>query len=132
MPILCPILPHTSPQWTQTDQKRLGLGDRVGKRREKKGKEEEMMQRQAEEKTVLGSNYYPPEPIYIPNHKSQPPTVVNDLILAPENFRELNRTRDTKTEDDRRVIMQLLDEERDLDYFSDSESESDYEYQSYV
>ena len=84
-----------------------------------------MLQRQAEEKKVLSSNYYPPEPIYIPNNENQTPTVVNDLILAPENSRETQwDKRDTKTEDDRRIIMSLLDEERDLDYFSDSETES--------
>ena len=65
-----------------------------------------MMQKQAEEKKVLSSNYYPPEPIYIPNNENQPPSVMNDLIPAPEDSREDQwGKRDAKTEVDRRIIM---------------------------
>ena len=31
--------------------------------------------------------------IYIPSHKEQPPTLVNDLILAPENSRYMTKTK---------------------------------------
>ena len=40
--------------------------------------------------------------------------------------------RKSKTEEDRRIVIELLNEERDLDYYLDSESESDYGYQFYV
>ena len=92
-----------------------------------------MKQRQEEEKKILDSKYYPWEPLYIPNHREQPPTLVNNLTLALENPRDVQQDkRGKKTEEDRRIIMWILDKERDLDYYSDSESETDYEYQSYV
>ena len=100
------------------------------KRREKQRKE--VRQRQKEEKKILDLNYYPPEPMYIPSHGEQPPTMVNDLILAPENSRDtLQKEEKSKTED-RRIVLELLNEETDLDYYSDSESELDYGHQSYV
>ena len=98
--------PHPSPvdsDWSEEDWD--GEIEKE-KRREKQRKEEEMKWRQEEEKQILNSNYHPPEPIYIPNHKEQPPTVVNDLRLAPENSRDAQKDkRDTKTEEDRRIIM---------------------------
>ena len=33
-------------------------------------------------------------------------------------------------EEDRGIVLELLDEEKDLDYYSDSDS--DYNYQTYV
>ena len=59
--------------------------------------------------------------------------MVKDLILALQNSRAAQKNnKDTKTEEDRRIIMQLLGKERDLDCYSDSESETDYEYQSCI
>ena len=58
---------------------------------------------------------------------------MNDLIPAPENSRDMKQNEGkSETEEDRRIVLELLDEERDLDYYSDSESESDYDYQTYV
>ena len=80
-----------------------------------------MKQRQEEERKNLDPNYYQPEPIYVPRLKEQPPTLVNDLILAPENSRDIKQSkRKSKTEEDRRIVLEHLDEERDLDYYSDS------------
>ena len=45
--------------------------------------------------------------------------------LTPEKTRN---TKQNKTEEDRGIVMELLDEENDLDYYSDS----DYGYQTYV
>ena len=69
-----------------------------------------MLQMQAEERNVLSSNYYPLEPMYIPNHEDQTSTVTNNLILALENSEEVQQDkRGTKTEEDRWIIMHLLD-----------------------
>ena len=82
---------------------------------------------------MLDPNYYPPEPMYVPSHEEQPPTLVNDLIPALENSQDAKQNEGIcKTEEDKRIILELLDEERDLDYYSDSESESDCDYQTYV
>ena len=98
-----------------------------------KRKEGQMKLRQEKEKKILNLNYYPPEPIYMHSHEEQPPTLVNDLIPAPENSRDAKQNkRENKTEEDRRIVLELLDEERDLDYYSYCESESDYDYHTYV
>ena len=69
-------------------------------------KEKEMLQRQAEEKKVLSTNYYQLEPMNIPSHKDQPHTVAYNLTLALENSEEVPQDkRGTKTEEDRRIIM---------------------------
>ena len=92
-----------------------------------------MKQRQEEEKKILNPNYYPLEPIYVPHHEEELPTLVNDLILAMETSREAKQNEGKgKTEKDRRIILELLNEESDLDYYSDSESGSDYDYQTYM
>ena len=81
----------------------------------------------------MDSSYHPPEPMYVPNHEEQPPTVVNNLIPAPENSRDTMQNKGkSKTKEDKRIVLELLNEEGDLNYYSDSESESDYKYQPYV
>ena len=91
MPVMCPICFRPLPSGLQLV--RRGVGWRVRKEEnEREEKKEEIIQRQAEEKKVLSSNYYPPEPIYILNNKDQPPTVVKNLIQAPETPEKLNRT----------------------------------------
>ena len=73
------------------------------------------------------------KPMYVSNHEEQPPTLVNNLVLAPEDSQNTQQDkRDNKTEEDGRIIMQISDDERDLDYYSDCDSESDCEYQSCV
>ena len=85
MPILCPI--HPTPLPSGITLVREGQIGREGKRGEKKRGRDDV--KASRRKKVLSSNYYPPEPICIPNHKDQPPTMVNDLIPAPENSREV-------------------------------------------
>ena len=61
-----------------------------------------------------------------PTTKNSPPTVVNDLIPAPENSRDaMHNKGKSKTEEDKKNSSRTLNEDRDLDYYSDSESESD-------
>ena len=38
----------------------------------------------------------------------------------------------SKMEENRRIVLEILDEEKDLGYYSDWNSDSDYEYQTYV
>ena len=132
MPILCPI--HPTPSQGDSDWSEDWDGElEKEKRRKKQRKEEGMKKRQEEEKKILDSSYYPPEPMYVANHEEQPPTVVNDLIPTPENSSDVTQKKGkSKTEEDKRIVLELLNEERDLDYYSDSDSELDYEYQSYV
>ena len=80
MPVMCPIHPTPLPSELRLVRRGLGWRDR-----EKRRGNKELRKRQEEEKKILNSNYYPPELIYVPSHKKQPPTVVNDLISAPKN-----------------------------------------------
>ena len=58
---------------------------------------------------------------------------MNDLILAPEYSRDATQNKGkSKTEEDRRIVLDLLNDKRDLDYYSDVESDLDYDYQSYM
>ena len=96
---------HSSPvdsNWSEEDWDRKIEKE---KRKEKQRKEEEMRQRQ-EEKIMSDPNYYPSESIYVPNHEEQLPTLVNSLILAPENSKTPERqskmkgkTRQKRTEE---------------------------------
>ena len=71
----CPLCiqstPHPSPvdsdQWEEDWDGEI----EKEKRQEEQRKEKEMLQKQAEEKKVLSSNYYPLEPMYISNHEDQ-------------------------------------------------------------
>ena len=111
--------PHPSPMdsdWSEED--RDGEIEKANRREKQKKEEEKMKWRQEEEKKILDSNYYPPESIYVSSHQEQPPTVVNDLIPAPENSRDVTQKEGkSKTEEDRRIVLELLHEERDLDYY---------------
>ena len=40
--------------------------------------------------------------------------------------------KENKMEEDRRIVLELLDEENILDYYSDLDSDSDYYYQTYM
>ena len=135
MPVLCPNCPAPLPGGIRLVRRECGQRAKEREEERETKKDEQIKQRQDEENQTLNSssNYYPLEPIYLPNHKEWPPTVINNLILSPEISRDTKQDkRDIKTEDNRRIIMKLLDEERDLDYYLDSESETDYVYQSYV
>ena len=40
--------------------------------------------------------------------------------------------KENRMEEDRRIVLEFLDEEKDLDYYSDLDLDSDYDYQTYV
>ena len=95
-----------------------------------------MEQRQEEEeKRNLDLNYYPSSPMYVPSYEEEPHALVRDLIpkLISEKPRNVKQNRkENKMEEDRRIVLELLDEEKDLDYYWDSDSDSDYNYQTYM
>ena len=55
--------------------------------------------------------------MYVPSYDEEPPALVRDLIPkpAPEKPRDAKQNEKNKTEEDRRIVLELLDEERDLD-----------------
>ena len=111
-----PNLLHITSQWTQTGQKKIETENREGDEKKETKKRREDEAEQEEEKKIIDPKYYPPEPIYISSHEDQPPTLVKDLILAPENSKDLKHNEGkSKIEEDRRIVLELLDEERDLD-----------------
>ena len=117
--------------WSEEDR---GIESR--KKKEKQRKEEKMRQRQeAEEyeKAKPDPNCYPLSSMYIPVCEEEPPTLLRDLIPDSDLEKTTNtkqNEKEDKTEEDRRIMLELLDEENNLDYYSDSDS--DYEYQTYV
>ena len=68
--------------------------------------------------------------------KNHPVREISTSCPAPsaiENSRDMMHNEGkSKTEEDRRIVLELLNEERDIDCYSDTESELDYDYQSYV
>ena len=73
--------------------------------------------------------------MYVPSYEEESPALVRDLIqkLALEKPRNMKQNeKENKTEEDRRIVLELLDEEKDLDVYSDSDSDSHYDYQTYV
>ena len=106
---------------------------RYKRRREKtqeRGRNEAKTRRKRE---ILDSGYYPPESMDVSNYEEQPSTLVSNLVPTPEESRDTQQDKsDNKTEEDRRVIMQLLDDERDIDYYSNSDSDLECEYQSFM
>ena len=66
----------------------------------------------------------------MPSHEEKPHTLVNDLIPAQESSRDAKQDkREKSTEEDNRIVLEILHEESDFLTF---ESESDYDYQTYV
>ena len=52
---------------------------------------------------------------------------------SPINSRGMKQNEEeSKTEEYRRIVLEVLDEERVLDYYSDYESESYYDYQTNI
>ena len=77
-----------------------------------------MRQGQEEKKEILDSGYYPPEPMYVSNHKEHPPMLVKYLVPASEDPRDIQQDKNINmTEEDRRVIIQILDHNRDIDCY---------------
>ena len=97
------------------------------KRMEKERKEEEMKPRQEieeKEKAILDPKYYLPSPVYVPNYKEETPALVSDLVpnLAPEKTTNTKQNeKENKTKEDRRILLEILDEGNDLDYYLDSD-----------
>ena len=93
-------------------------------------KEEGQAKQKREEKTILNPNYYLPCPIYVPSFKEKTPALVNNLIpdLTLEGSKNISQNmKEVKIVEDRRVVVEVTDEEDDLDSYSDS----DYIYQIY-
>ena len=86
-----------------------------------------------QEKTNQDPNYYLPSAMYIPICEEEPPALLRDLIpdlTAEKTTNTKQNKNEDKTEEDRRMMLELLDEENDLDFYSDSDS--DHKYQTYV
>ena len=128
-PILCPIHPTPLSSGLRLVRGRLGWRNREREEEGETKEEEEIKQRQEEEeKKNLDLNYYPPSPRYVPNYEEGPPALVGDLIpkLALEKCRVMKQSKEENTmEEDRRIVLELLDEERDLDHYSELDSDSD-------
>ena len=73
--------------------------------------------------------------MYVSSYEEETPTLVSDLVPNPTSERTRNakqNEKENKTEKSRRILLELSDEENDLDYYSDLDSDSDYSYQTYV
>ena len=80
---------------------------------------------------IFYPNYYQTSPIYVPSYEETPPALVRNLVPDPAPEKTTNtkqNKKEDKTEEDRRIMLELLYEENDLDYYSDS----DYDHQTYV
>ena len=67
----------------------------------------------------------------MPSYEEESPALVRNLVPAPAPEKIANTKpskKKVKTEEERRKMLELLDEENDLDYYS----ESDDDYQTYV
>ena len=65
----------------------------------------------------------------MPSYKEKTPTLVNNLVPNPTPEKTRNTTqnkKEGKTEEDRRMMIELLDEENDLNYYSDADSDYGY------
>ena len=91
-----------------------------------------MKQRQEieeQEKTKSDPNYYLPSPIYVSSYEEETPVLVRILVpdLTPEKMTNTKQSeKEEKIEEDRRIMLELLDEETDIDYYPDS----DYDHQT--
>ena len=103
--------------------------------RKNRKKEEEKKQKLAtkECKTKPIATCYPPNPQYIPDYEEESSILARGLLPrpAPENITSNSRQEDKKNEE-RRTMLELLDEEINLDYCSESDSDSEYGYQTFV
>ena len=119
--ILCPIWSTPLPIGLRG---RLGQKYRKGKEEGETKEKEEMKQRQevkVQEKQIFDPNYYPPSPICAQLQGRTPwPSEKSCTRLGPEKTTNAKHNeKENKTEEDRRIMLELLDEENDLDYYSD-------------
>ena len=89
----------------------------------------------AEECTVKPiTTYYSPSPQYIPSYEEEPPNLIRDLIPGPgqENNTSTNSRKEYEKGEERKTILELLAEEINLNYYSESDSDSEYRFQTLV
>ena len=92
-----------------------------------KQRKEELKQKLAAEEHRATAAYYPPNPQYKPPYEEDPLTLVRNLPLGPT---QEGPSDCSGTEEEKRKMLELLNEEFDLDYYSelDSDSDTDYRY----
>ena len=79
-----------------------------------------MRQKLAEERCKIAP-YFPPSPQYIPTYEEKTPTLVRDLVPRP--VLEGTTPEEDKKQEERRIMLELLHDETDLDYYSESDSD---------
>ena len=88
------------------------------KREEKQRKEDELRRKLMIEQ--CSNDYYPPRPQYRPSYEENP---LNIQERSSHHY---------KTEEGRRERLELLNNKYNLDYYSESDSESEHEYRTLV
>ena len=79
-----------------------------------------------QEKIKSDQNYYLPSPIYVPSHKEEPHALVRNLVPDPTQEKTANTKqseKEDKTEEERGIMLELLAEENDLDYYLESDDD---------
>ena len=91
-------------------------------------KEEKLKQELAAEEQGASTAYCPPSPQYKAAYEEVPP-IMRDLTL--ETTQE-GHSDHHKIEGEKRQMLELLKEVLNLDYYSDSDLDTDYRYQTLV
>ena len=114
----CPVCVQSSPDpepddsdWEDQDWD----GDIQKAKREEKQRKEDKLRRKLAAKQCT-DNYYPPSPQYRLSYEENP---LNIQGRSSHNY---------KTEQGRRERLELLNDKYNLDYYSESDSESEHEY----
>ena len=123
LPILCSV--HFT---SRTKLVRGGLGWRKGKAKGNAYKRRKTKKELAAEEHGASAAYYPPNPQYKPAYEEDPP-IMRDLPPEPTHEGHLDHH---KIEEEKRQMLELLKEESNFDYYSDSDSDpiTDIEYLS--
>ena len=104
IPILYPNHSTPFPSGLRLVRRGWGWRDREGEEKrktKKRGRDEAETRRK---KKILDSNYYPPEPMYVPSHEEQAPTVVNNLSPAQKISRDMMQNEGKCKTKDRRIV----------------------------
>ena len=110
----------TCPSPVDSDWLEEDWDDEIEEEEEEKGRE-----KQRKEELEKASGYYPPEPIYNPNHEREIPILVTDLVpvLIPgENKSESQERKEDKERIENRRIVEGINDDEDLDYYLDLDS----------
>ena len=124
--MLCSVLLTPRKDWSEEDWDRE---IQKAKQKEKQRKEE---LKQFDSRGTQGNcSLLPPSPQYKPVCEEEPPTLMREL--PPEPYKG-GHSDHNRTEEEKRKMLELLNEEFDLDYYSelDSDSDTDYGYQTLV